>query len=239
MLSLYICSSEVLKPDRIEPVPVAYSGASGSRHDAHAAGRQTIALDPYPFDQPSLTTNVIFRRLTQTKFKDSAELQSVYFKTGAANRLVPAGAGRGGVVGRFGALTRQQKDLADRAAAFDGAMRLRRVLQRERAVDTRLERAVREPAQDIIAALATLLRRGRVGVQSGARKIDGACRQQLPDVERRYQPARFAVKREQATRPQASQALLEGVLADRVIDDVDTATARHARFATSTRSPLE
>ena len=56
---------------------------------------RTIALDPYPFDQPSLTTNVIFRRLTQTKFKDSAELQSVYFKTApqiASFRLVPSAA---------------------------------------------------------------------------------------------------------------------------------------------------
>jgi hypothetical protein len=41
----------------------------------------TIAVDPYPFDQPSLTANLIFRRLPQTKFADSAELQSVYFKT--------------------------------------------------------------------------------------------------------------------------------------------------------------
>jgi hypothetical protein len=38
-------------------------------------------LDPYPFDQPSLTTNVIFRRLPQTEFKGSVELQMVYFKT--------------------------------------------------------------------------------------------------------------------------------------------------------------
>jgi hypothetical protein len=52
----------------------------------------TIGLDPYPFDQPSLTTNVIYRRLTQNKFCDSAELQSVYFKTApqmASFKLVP------------------------------------------------------------------------------------------------------------------------------------------------------
>jgi len=56
-------------------------------------GPDTIALDPYPFDQPSLTTNVIFRRLSQTKFNDSTELQSVYFKTApqiASFKLVPA-----------------------------------------------------------------------------------------------------------------------------------------------------
>jgi hypothetical protein len=39
-----------------------------------------------------LTTSVIFRRLRQTKFKDAAELQTVYFKTApqiAAFKLVP------------------------------------------------------------------------------------------------------------------------------------------------------
>ena len=93
MMSLYICSTEVLKPDRIEPVPVSYSGAAGVGMTLTPVEANTIALDPYPFDQPSLTTNVIFRRLPQTKFKDSAELQTVYFKTApqiASFRLVPA-----------------------------------------------------------------------------------------------------------------------------------------------------
>lgn len=95
MLSLYICSNEVLKPDRIEPVPVSYSGREGVAMTLVPLETQTIALDPYPFDQPALTTNVIFRRLQQTRFKDSAELQSVYFKTApqiAAFRLVPSAA---------------------------------------------------------------------------------------------------------------------------------------------------
>jgi hypothetical protein len=55
----------------------------------------TIALDPYPFDQPSLTTNMIFRRLPQSKFKDTAELQTVYFRTApqvASFKLVPVAA---------------------------------------------------------------------------------------------------------------------------------------------------
>jgi len=92
MMSLYICSTEVLKPDRIEPVPVAYSGAAGVGMTLTPLQSDTIALNPYPFDQPSLTTNVIFRRLPQTKFKDSAELQTVYFKTApqiAPFQLVP------------------------------------------------------------------------------------------------------------------------------------------------------
>ena len=81
MLSLYICSNEVLKPDRIEPAPSAYAGRDGVGLSLAPVEKQTIAIDPYPFDQPSLTTNVIFRRLSQTKFRDSAELQSVYFRT--------------------------------------------------------------------------------------------------------------------------------------------------------------
>lgn len=93
LMSLYICSDEVLKPDRIEPVPVSYSGQGGVAMTLAPLATRTIALSPYPFDQPSLTANVIFRRLTQTKFKDSAELQSAYFKTApqiASFRLVPA-----------------------------------------------------------------------------------------------------------------------------------------------------
>jgi hypothetical protein len=93
MMSLYICSNEVLEQDRIEPVPVAYSGDTGVAMTFNPMQPDTIALNPYPFDQPSLTTNVIFRRLTQTKFKDSTELQTVYFKTApqiASFMLVPS-----------------------------------------------------------------------------------------------------------------------------------------------------
>ena len=92
MMSLYICSTEALAPDRIEPVPIAYSGAAGVAMTLTPLQSNTIALDPYPFDQPSLTTNVIFRRLARNKFKDSAELQTAYFKTApqvASFELVP------------------------------------------------------------------------------------------------------------------------------------------------------
>lgn len=93
MLSLYICSNEVLKADRIEPAPSAYAGRAAVGLSLAPAEKQTIAIDPYPFDQPFLTTNLIFRRLSQTKFRDSAELQSVYFRTTpqvTSFRLVPA-----------------------------------------------------------------------------------------------------------------------------------------------------
>jgi hypothetical protein len=81
IISLYICSNEVLKPDRIEPVPMSYAGKAGVSMSLSPLDPQTIALDPYPFDQPSLTTNLIFRRLTQTKFNDVSELHAAYFST--------------------------------------------------------------------------------------------------------------------------------------------------------------
>ena len=93
MISLYICSNEVLKPDRIEPVPTAYSGTVRIGMTLTPVEPRTIGLDPYPFDQPSLTTNVIFRRLTQSNFVNSAELQEVYFKTApqiASFKLMPS-----------------------------------------------------------------------------------------------------------------------------------------------------
>jgi hypothetical protein len=87
VLSLYICSTESLSPDRIEPVPTAYSGNAGVGMTLTPRDRSTIALDPYPFDQPSLTASVIFRRLPQANFKDTTELQAAYFK--AAPQLAP------------------------------------------------------------------------------------------------------------------------------------------------------
>ena len=59
-----------------------------------APERHTALFPPFAKDdQRSLTTNVIFRRLSQAKFKDSTELQDVYFKTApqiASFKLVPA-----------------------------------------------------------------------------------------------------------------------------------------------------
>ena len=72
MMSLYLCSTELLKLDRIEPVPVSYSSQRGVAVTLAPLEMHTIALNPYPFDQPSVTANVIFRRLTQATFKDSA-----------------------------------------------------------------------------------------------------------------------------------------------------------------------
>ncbi|HEY2527575.1 MAG TPA: DUF3891 family protein [Xanthobacteraceae bacterium] len=95
LMSLYICSAEVLSPDRIAPVPLSYSDAARVGMTLTPLQAATIAIDPYPFDLPLLTANVIFRRLEQVQFEDSAELQAAYFKTApqiASFRLVPSAA---------------------------------------------------------------------------------------------------------------------------------------------------
>jgi hypothetical protein len=92
LISLYLCSTETLKPDRIAPVPTGYGDTASAEITLTPVGADTVAIDPYPFNQPSLTANLIFRRLTQTKFKDQAELQTVYFGTApqiASFHLVP------------------------------------------------------------------------------------------------------------------------------------------------------
>jgi Protein of unknown function (DUF3891) len=81
LLSLYICCNEVLEADRIAPVPTDYSGRDGLTVSLKPVEPQTIAVDPYPFDVPSLTANVILRRLPQTKFANEDELQAAYFGT--------------------------------------------------------------------------------------------------------------------------------------------------------------
>ena len=80
MISLYICSTEELKDDRIAPVPTGYSGG-GLELSLTPRDATTIVLDPYPFDVPELTTNLIYRKLKQDKFHDTAELQGAYFRT--------------------------------------------------------------------------------------------------------------------------------------------------------------
>lgn len=80
MMSLYLCSSERLKDDRIEPVPLGYGGEATALKLV-PRDPTTVALDPYPFDAPELSVAMIHRRLSQNTFRDDAELQAVYFGT--------------------------------------------------------------------------------------------------------------------------------------------------------------
>jgi Protein of unknown function (DUF3891) len=81
LLSLYICSHERLGRDAIEPVPTRYADAAGVHMELTPVDAATITLDPYPFDQPSLTASVIYRRLNRATFQDDKDLQATYFAT--------------------------------------------------------------------------------------------------------------------------------------------------------------
>ncbi len=81
LMSLYICSTETLNPERLEPVPLGYSGRPGVAMTLTPREANGVVVTPYPFDYPSLTASVIFRRLKQNQFENADELQSIYFKT--------------------------------------------------------------------------------------------------------------------------------------------------------------
>jgi len=81
LMSLYICSQETLRKDAIEPVPTGYGDSADVRMDLTPVDGTTVTLDPYPFDRPSLTASVIYRRLDRSTFQDDNELQTIYFGT--------------------------------------------------------------------------------------------------------------------------------------------------------------
>jgi hypothetical protein len=80
LFSLYICSHEHLKEESYEPVPTAYEEGSGVSMTLSPIGPQRISVRPYPFDQPSLDVNVVYRRLPQTKFEGAADFQLAYMR---------------------------------------------------------------------------------------------------------------------------------------------------------------
>jgi len=81
LLSLYICSEEKLKDDVIEPVPTGYAASAGVPMRMTPLSPTKIGLDPYPFDQPSVTASLVYRRLPGQSFADQAAFQASYFAT--------------------------------------------------------------------------------------------------------------------------------------------------------------
>jgi hypothetical protein len=53
MMSLYICSTEVLKPDKIEPVPMSYSSAAGRFGTTTSMRRWAAAGEQWPSRAPT------------------------------------------------------------------------------------------------------------------------------------------------------------------------------------------
>ncbi len=80
LLSLYICTKEHLKEEMIEPVPTTYSQASGVCMRLTPITAARIGIDPFPFDQPSLELNVVYRRLPKQTFEDAVAFQTAFLR---------------------------------------------------------------------------------------------------------------------------------------------------------------
>jgi Protein of unknown function (DUF3891) len=81
LFSLYICSNESLKEESYDPVPTGYAeGAVVVMRLKPISGRR-ISVDPYPFDQPSLDINVVYRRLPTAMFQNAQAFLESYFAT--------------------------------------------------------------------------------------------------------------------------------------------------------------
>ena len=79
LLSLYFCVRDV-GDDHIEPVPTHYNDKAGVRMTLKPVGAGKVAIDPYPFDVPSLGFSVLHRRLEKNTFSDQAAFREEYFK---------------------------------------------------------------------------------------------------------------------------------------------------------------
>jgi hypothetical protein len=79
LLSLYFC---VRPPYQqfVEPVPTGYQAREGVRLDLTPLGDGRVAIDPYPFDLPSLPISIPYRRLPTAKFTDEAAFRAAYFQ---------------------------------------------------------------------------------------------------------------------------------------------------------------
>jgi hypothetical protein len=84
LLSLYICTQERHKEEVIAPVPTGYAGGEGRSMRLSPLSPTRIAVDPFPFDQPSLELSVVCRRLPG-HFQDARTFEAAYF--GASPQL--------------------------------------------------------------------------------------------------------------------------------------------------------
>jgi hypothetical protein len=80
LFSLYICSNEYLKEESYEPVPTAYAEGAGVCMRLTPITRTHISVEPFPFDQPSLDVNVVYRRLSKGVFDNEQAFQAAYFQ---------------------------------------------------------------------------------------------------------------------------------------------------------------
>jgi hypothetical protein len=79
LLSLYFCVRQPYQ-QFVEPVPTRYGAGEGVRLDLTPLGDGRVAIDPYPFDLPSLPISIPYRRLPTATFADEAAFRAAYFQ---------------------------------------------------------------------------------------------------------------------------------------------------------------
>lgn len=79
LLSLWICCNDTLKEISVEPVPTGYFEGEETCVQFKPTGPNTISADPFPFDRPSLSLNVIYRSLPASTFKNAQEFYEAIF----------------------------------------------------------------------------------------------------------------------------------------------------------------
>jgi hypothetical protein len=69
------------EPETFEPVPVSYADGEkdGVRITMTPVDATTVAIDPYPFDEPALRVAVPVRRLPQSTFASQDAFRKAYF----------------------------------------------------------------------------------------------------------------------------------------------------------------
>lgn len=79
LLSLWVCCNDPLKEIKVEPIPTGYADGDEVSVQFKPTGPNTISADPFPFDQPSLSLNVVYRRLPVSEFKNAQAFNEAFF----------------------------------------------------------------------------------------------------------------------------------------------------------------
>jgi hypothetical protein len=87
LLSLWICCNEQPKELWVEPVPENYDGGLGTGIKFTPEDSRTIAVQPYPFDEPLLRVGITYRRLVKTRFGDARTFYREFL--GASAQIQP------------------------------------------------------------------------------------------------------------------------------------------------------
>src|SRR6202048_1454512 len=114
----------------------------------------------------------------------------------------------------------QQQHLAGGLSAREHLVRLGRLRERESSPDAHRQLALADEAEQLAGPRQELRARGVVGDRRPGEVKRPVLRQELR-VERRHRAARLPEEDQHPAGPQRAQGPLPGVLADRVVDDVD------------------